>query len=73
MSDYRPTPWPFVAGAVSLVRAPILISDMKGKRIRVVKYGDSVTAEKMPGRVTIFLNEDGVVADVFYELEDLAR
>lgn len=59
-----PTPFP-----MSLKAVPVMIRDLVGRQLRVVRFGDAVTQDVMPGRVSIFLGEDGCVADIWVEPE----
>lgn len=76
MSDDRWIPWPWSKGRgdepivpwpSSLASVPTTIKDLIGRKCRVVQYGDAVTQEYESGRITIFLNEDGRIADIFFE------
>lgn len=59
-------PWPW---ALSLSVAPTTIKDLVGKKCRVVGKGDAVTQEYEPSRVTLFLDEEGRIVDVYFEPE----
>lgn len=52
-------PWPW---ALSL-------SDLVGKKCRVVRKGDVVNQEYEQSRVTLFLDEEGRIVDVHFEPE----
>lgn len=73
-----PWPWSLIQGGpgddpipfpMSLKAVPLTIRDLIGRQLRVVKFGDALTQDVMPGRVTIFLGEDGRVADIWVEPE----
>jgi peroxiredoxin len=59
-----PIPWP-----LSLTDAPFTIKDLIGRKCRVVKFGDAVTEEYEPGRVTFLLDQEGRIANVYFEQE----
>jgi hypothetical protein len=48
-SDWRPWPW-------SLKDAPLTIKELIGRPLRVVREGDLVTQEYVPGRITLTTN-----------------
>jgi hypothetical protein len=43
---------------------PLLLREIIGRKVRVVPFGSDVTQEIQPGRVTIYLNEQGRAFDV---------
>lgn len=58
--DIRPVPFP-------LLGTPVFINDLKGKICRVIAFGDKPNADRKPGRVTIFLNKDGRIEQIYLE------
>jgi hypothetical protein len=60
--DNRPVPFP-------LSGIPMTIKDLIGRKCRLVRYGDSTTADIEPGRITVFLNEDGRIQDIYLDPE----
>lgn len=66
-------PWPLsdpiVVWPSSLTDAPCTIKDLIGMKCRVVKFGDAVTEEYEPGRVTLLLDQEGRIANVYFEQE----
>lgn len=46
---------------------PLTLRDLAGRRIRVVPFGALITQDFVAGRVTIFLNQAGLVRDVVVE------
>ncbi|MWK59792.1 hypothetical protein GO594_27720 [Pseudomonas otitidis] len=55
-------PWPLSLGAT-----PASIKELIGRKCRVVRKGDVLTQEHVPGRVTVFIDDDGRIADIFFE------
>lgn len=60
--------WPWKLSEQIPAEVPLTIRDLIGRPLRVVKFGDMVTQEYIPGRVTIHLSERGLVADVAVEV-----
>lgn len=46
---------------------PLSIRDIAGRVLRVVKYGQTVTGEHIPGRVTIYKTKDGRIESILIE------
>jgi hypothetical protein len=61
-ADNRPVPFP-------LSGIPVTVKDLIGRKCRLVLYGDSVTADNEPGRITMFLNADGRIQDIYLDPE----
>lgn len=60
--------WPWKLSEQLPTEVPLTIRDLIGRPLRVVKFGDVVTQEYIPGRVTIYLSERSLVADVAVEV-----
>ncbi|WP_124832928.1 I78 family peptidase inhibitor [Burkholderia sp. Bp9031] len=60
--DDRWTHWPW-----SYKTAPALIKDLIGRPVRVVKVGDAVTQDVVPGRVTVMVGTDGRIDDILVD------
>jgi hypothetical protein len=60
--------WPWKLSEQVPADVPLTIRELVGRPLRVVKFGDVVTQEYIPGRVTIYLSERGLVADVAVEV-----
>ena len=54
----------------AVTETPTLIQDLIGRRVRVVKPGDLITLELVPGRVTIHLTDDHRIEKIIIELGD---
>ncbi|WP_447789403.1 I78 family peptidase inhibitor [Pseudomonas farris] len=63
--DLRPVPFP-------LTSVPVMIKELIGRKCRVLSKGDMVTQEIEPGRVNIFLGDNGRIVDIYLE-PDLAE
>ncbi len=55
-------PWP-----ISKSLGPRAVSELIGKKCRVVKITDRVTGDRDPGRVTILLDEHGHILEIYKE------
>lgn len=61
-SDNRPVPFP-------LTGIPTTIKDLIGRKCRVVSYGDAAPADVEPGRITIFLDKEGRILELYVDRE----
>jgi|LakWasMeta1_LOW4_FD_contig_21_3021362_length_293_multi_7_in_0_out_0_1 hypothetical protein len=64
LHEDRWVPWPW-----SLVNAPVSVKDLVGRPCRVVRPGDAVTQELLPGRITIYLDDQSKISDICFEPE----
>ncbi|RSZ60208.1 hypothetical protein HF313_21190 [Massilia atriviolacea] len=63
-----PTTWPW-----NLPQSvPLSLRDLIGRPVRTVRPGDVITLEYIAGRVTFFLDDAGLVADIGFEPEEPA-
>jgi len=58
--DTRPVPFP-------LLGTPVLIKDLKGRKCRIITFGNKVPQDRDPGRVTIFLSEENRIEQIYLE------
>ncbi|MDF9893407.1 UNVERIFIED_ORG: hypothetical protein OKW25_002554 [Pseudomonas vranovensis] len=58
--DY--TPWP-----ISRALGSKVVNELVGKKCRIVKAGDSVNPKVEPGRITIFLDDDDRIKEIYRE------
>ncbi|MBV8045686.1 MAG: hypothetical protein JO171_00920 [Paludibacterium sp.] len=60
-------PWPWQKAQVSvrsLAKLPREIQDLIGLKLRVIRPGEMASEELVPGRVSIYVDSNGVIADV---------
>lgn len=58
--------WPWSVKQVPQ-SVPVSLRDIIGRTVRVLRPGDHATQEIMPGRVTIYLDDNNRVTDVAVE------
>lgn len=58
--DTRPVPFP-------LLGTSLLINELKGRKCRVIAFGDKVIQDCDPGRVTIFLTKEAKIEKIYME------
>ncbi|WP_143010670.1 hypothetical protein [Cupriavidus necator] len=73
------TPWPFAGSGggtdnpspwlQSFSQTPALIRELMGRPLRIIEYPDHATADKVPGRVTIFRDQESRIADIWVEAD----
>lgn len=72
MSDTRPIPWPWKGeqSPTALSDAPVLIRDLFGRKCRIIAFGDKTPLDILDiehGRISIFLNENSRIQEIFIE------
>lgn len=75
MSDSRPVPWPWKGepSPVALIDAPVLIRELAGAKCRVIAFGDKTPQDLEHGRISIFLDEESRIKEIFIEKTALDR
>jgi hypothetical protein len=68
-ADARPWPWLSLRFGISVQKHPVLVKDLIGRFVRVVNYGDPITYELIPGRVTI-IKKNGRIHDIQIEPDE---
>jgi hypothetical protein len=62
----RFVPWPW-----SLLNIPVSIKDLVGRPCRVIRPGEVIPHDYVPGRVSIYLDDQSMITDIRVEPEKL--
>lgn len=75
MSDNRPVPWPWSMkrSPAALSEIPVSIKELFGKSCRVVRFDEKTPQDIVPGRVTIILDVDSRICEIYIEPLDTAE